>query len=143
DNKYTKVIGSREFTEEYVRVYGTHVALYIPSKDAGGKIQPIGATQTALDATGRSSASGPAGAGRAVGGRFPRLVRSRTRRRSSSVSDPYGIIDLAALKQPAGGSAQSGAGEVSAHEVPVTEQGLEQLIADSQTIPTLLLVTSG
>ena len=59
------------------------------------------------------------------------------------MSDPYGIIDLAALKQPAGGSAQSGAGEVSAHEVPVTEQGLEQLIADSQTIPTLLLVTSG
>ena len=53
DNKYTKVIGSREFTEEYVRVYGTHVALYIPSKDAGGKIQPIGATQTALDATGK------------------------------------------------------------------------------------------
>lgn len=59
------------------------------------------------------------------------------------MSDPYGIIDLAALKQPAGGSGSSGAGEVSAHEVPVTEQGLEQLIADSQTIPTLLLVTSG
>src|SRR5699024_4448543 len=30
----------------------------------------------------------------------------------------------------------------SAHEVVVTEQGLEQLIADSQSIPTLLLVTS-
>jgi putative thioredoxin len=59
------------------------------------------------------------------------------------VSDPYGIIDLAALKQPAGGPGQAGAGEPSAHEVPVTEQGLEQLIADSQTIPTLLLVTSG
>jgi hypothetical protein len=52
DNKYTKVIGTREFTKEYVREYGTHVALYIPSKDAGGKIQPIGATQTALDASG-------------------------------------------------------------------------------------------
>ena len=59
------------------------------------------------------------------------------------MSDPYGIIDLAALKQPAGGTGQTGAGEASAHEVPVTEQGLEQLIADSQTIPTLLLVTSG
>src|SRR5699024_7443975 len=26
DNKYTKVIGTREFTEEYVREFGTHVA---------------------------------------------------------------------------------------------------------------------
>jgi len=59
------------------------------------------------------------------------------------VSDPYGIIDLAALKQPAGGAGATAAGEPSAHEVPVTEQGLEQLIADSQQIPTLLLVTSG
>jgi putative thioredoxin len=59
------------------------------------------------------------------------------------VSDPYGIIDLAALKQPAGGAGTSDAGQPSAHEVPVTEQGLEQLIADSQRIPTLLLVTSG
>lgn len=60
------------------------------------------------------------------------------------MTDPYGIIDLAALKQPAGG-AQSGsatAGTPSAHEVAVTEQGLEQLIADSQQLPTLLLVTS-
>ncbi|MBB5831113.1 hypothetical protein [Brachybacterium aquaticum] len=52
DNKYTKVIGKREFTKEYVRDYGTHVALYIPSADAGGQVQPIGATQTALAATG-------------------------------------------------------------------------------------------
>ena len=59
------------------------------------------------------------------------------------MSDPYGIIDLAALKQPAGGAGATDAGEPSAHEVAVTEQGLEQLIADSQTIPTLLLVTSG
>lgn len=52
DNKYTKVIGKKEFSKEYVRQYGTHVALYIPSKDAGGQIQPVGATQTALAATG-------------------------------------------------------------------------------------------
>lgn len=60
------------------------------------------------------------------------------------MTDPYGIIDLAALKQPAGG-ATGGAGSSgapAAHEVAVTEQGLEQLIADSQQIPTLLLVTS-
>lgn len=62
------------------------------------------------------------------------------------MTDPYGIIDLAALKQPAGGSPQTGttpgAGTPSAHEVAVTEQGLEQLITDSQQVPTLLLVTS-
>jgi hypothetical protein len=52
DNKYTKVIGKREFTKEYVREFGTHVALYIPSADAGGQVQPIGATQTALAASG-------------------------------------------------------------------------------------------
>ncbi|GAA1487302.1 co-chaperone YbbN [Brachybacterium sacelli] len=61
------------------------------------------------------------------------------------MTDPYGIIDLAALKQPAGGAPggqSAGAGAASAHEVAVTEQGLEQLVADSQTIPTLMLVTS-
>lgn len=52
DNKYTKVIGKKEFTSEYLRDYGTHVALYIPSQDAGGQVQPIGATQTALNASG-------------------------------------------------------------------------------------------
>ena len=52
DNKYTKVIGTKEFTSEYIRKYGTHVALHIPSADAGGQVQPIGATQTALDASG-------------------------------------------------------------------------------------------
>lgn len=52
DNKYTKVIGKKEFTSEYIREFGTHVALYIPSKEAGGQVQPIGATQTALDASG-------------------------------------------------------------------------------------------
>ena len=53
DNKYTKVIGKKEFTSEYIRKYGTHVALFIPSEDAGGQVQPIGATQTALDASGK------------------------------------------------------------------------------------------
>ncbi|MFC7458333.1 co-chaperone YbbN [Brachybacterium sp. GCM10030267] len=65
------------------------------------------------------------------------------------MTDPYGIIDLAALKQPAGsgqggngGGAAGTAGTPAKHEVAVTEQGLEQLVADSQQIPTLLLVTS-
>ncbi|MBB5831114.1 co-chaperone YbbN [Brachybacterium aquaticum] len=58
------------------------------------------------------------------------------------MSDPYGIIDLAALKQPAGGAGPADAGTPSVHEVAVTEQGLEQLIGDSQRIPTLMLVTS-
>ncbi|MDN5820346.1 MAG: hypothetical protein L0H74_03810 [Brachybacterium sp.] len=53
DNKYTKVIGKKEFTSEFIRKFGTHIALYIPSADAGGQIQPIGATQTALSATGK------------------------------------------------------------------------------------------
>ena len=46
------LIGTREFTKQYVREFGTHVALYIPSADAGGQVQPIGATQTALAASG-------------------------------------------------------------------------------------------
>lgn len=67
------------------------------------------------------------------------------------MTDPYGIIDLASLKKPAGAQGSTGAqgsggaGTASApgaHEVAVTEQGLEQLVADSQRIPTLLLVTS-
>lgn len=57
------------------------------------------------------------------------------------MTDPYGIIDLAALKQPAG-PAPGSTGAPSQHEVAVTEQGLEQLVADSQQIPTLMLVTS-
>lgn len=62
------------------------------------------------------------------------------------MTDPYGIIDLASLKKPAGAAAGSGGAAGSSapgtHEVAVTEQGLEQLVADSQRIPTLLLVTS-
>ena len=53
DNKYTKVIGTREFTEEYVREFGTHVALFIPPAGSDLQVQPIGATQTALDASGQ------------------------------------------------------------------------------------------
>ncbi|PZP16579.1 MAG: thioredoxin [Brachybacterium faecium] len=61
------------------------------------------------------------------------------------MTDPYGIIDLASLKKPAGTSGEgpgAGNGTPCTYEVAVTEQGLEQLVADSQTIPTLLLVTS-
>lgn len=58
------------------------------------------------------------------------------------MTDPYGMIDLAALKKPAAGAAGAGASRPSAHEVAVTEQGLEQLVADSQRTPTLILVTS-
>lgn len=56
------------------------------------------------------------------------------------MTDPYGIIDLASLQKPAEGAAA--AGSPSAHEITVTEQGLEQLVADSQRIPTLLAVMS-
>lgn len=57
------------------------------------------------------------------------------------MSDPYGIIDLAQLKQPAG-DAVGASGTAGPYEVAVTEQGLEQLIADSEQVATLLLVTS-
>lgn len=53
DNKYTKLIGRKEFKETYVRNYGTTVALYIPPADAGTQIQPVGGTQTALGASGQ------------------------------------------------------------------------------------------
>lgn len=52
DNKYTKLIGKKEFTDVYERTYGTTVALYVPPADSGRQIQPIGGTQTALGATG-------------------------------------------------------------------------------------------
>ncbi|WP_193104079.1 hypothetical protein [Brachybacterium sp. FME24] len=52
DNLYTKVIGKKEFTKEYIRKYGAHVALFIPAKDSGEPIQPIAATLTTLGASG-------------------------------------------------------------------------------------------
>lgn len=55
------------------------------------------------------------------------------------MTDPYGVIDLASLKKPAGSESAGPAGE---HEVSVDEANLEQIIQDSASIPTLLLVTS-
>jgi hypothetical protein len=52
DNIYTRIIGTRTFTSEYVREYGTTVALYIPPKGSDAKIQPIGATRTVVGAHG-------------------------------------------------------------------------------------------
>lgn len=52
ENQYTEVAGPREFTDEYIRTYGTHVALYIPPQDAEAAIQPIGASLTTLTVTG-------------------------------------------------------------------------------------------
>lgn len=52
DNEYTEAAGTREFTEEYVRTYGAHVALYIPPKGVDAPIQPIGASLTTLGITG-------------------------------------------------------------------------------------------
>ncbi|GAA1487301.1 hypothetical protein [Brachybacterium sacelli] len=51
EDAYTKVAGTHEFTEEFVRSFGIHVALYIPPKDADAPIQPIGASLTILGAT--------------------------------------------------------------------------------------------
>lgn len=53
DNKYTRLIGTKEFTDEYVREYGTTIAMYIPPEGSDAQIQPIGATQTALGAHGQ------------------------------------------------------------------------------------------
>lgn len=55
------------------------------------------------------------------------------------MTDPYGVIDLASLKKPAG---SEGAGPVGEHEVTVDEANLEQMIQDSASVATLLLVTS-
>lgn len=52
DNIYTRIIGRKEFSKEYVRDYGTTVALYIPAAAVGGQVQPIGATRTVLGAHG-------------------------------------------------------------------------------------------
>lgn len=55
------------------------------------------------------------------------------------MSDPYGIIDLSTLRHDASAAEP---GEVGAYEIAVTEQGLQQVIADSDTVATLLVVTS-
>lgn len=52
DNIFTTIIGSRTFTKEYVREYGTTVALYIPPKGSDAKVQPIGATRAVIGASG-------------------------------------------------------------------------------------------
>jgi putative thioredoxin len=57
------------------------------------------------------------------------------------MTDPYGVIDLASLKKPAGGEGV-GAGASGAHEVTVDEANLEQVIQDSQRVATILVVTS-
>jgi hypothetical protein len=41
DNLYTEIIGEKTFTSEYKRDFGNIFALYIPTKDDGGKVQPI------------------------------------------------------------------------------------------------------
>jgi putative thioredoxin len=56
------------------------------------------------------------------------------------VSDPYGVPDLSSFKQPAAGGGTSG--QPGAHELALTEANLEQTIADSQQVATLLVVTS-
>lgn len=56
------------------------------------------------------------------------------------MTDPFGVIDLSSLAQPAGQDA--GAGPAAAHEVRVEESNLEQVIAGSQQVATLLVVTS-
>ncbi|UYG15985.1 tetratricopeptide repeat protein [Brachybacterium huguangmaarense] len=55
------------------------------------------------------------------------------------MSDPYGMIDLSTLRHDA---PAADAGEPGVYEIAVTEQGLEQVIADSDTVATLLVVTS-
>lgn len=55
------------------------------------------------------------------------------------MSDPYGIIDLSTLKNPA---APDGTGQPGRFEVAVTEQDLESIIAGSDRVATLMAVTS-
>lgn len=52
DNLFTSLIGAKEFSTEYVREYGTMVALYIPPEDSDAQIQPIGATRCVRGARG-------------------------------------------------------------------------------------------
>lgn len=50
--RYIELIGTSTLTEKFVRSFGTTVALFIPSAEAGGQIQPIGATRVPLGASG-------------------------------------------------------------------------------------------
>lgn len=52
DNPYTRVIGKKEFTKEFIREFGTQVAVYIPAEGAKGQVQPIGATQVTTGMSG-------------------------------------------------------------------------------------------
>ncbi|WP_106507023.1 hypothetical protein [Brachybacterium timonense] len=52
DNVYTKLVGRKKFTKSFVREFGTVVALHIPAAEAGGQVQPIGATMSVLGASG-------------------------------------------------------------------------------------------
>lgn len=56
------------------------------------------------------------------------------------MTDPYGIIDLSTLKNPK--APEGAAGETGRYEVTVTEQELESVIAGSNRVATLLVVTS-
>lgn len=47
-----RLAGKTTFTTEFVRDYGEIVALYIPTADAGGRVQPIGVTRSLLGARG-------------------------------------------------------------------------------------------
>ncbi|MGY5764888.1 hypothetical protein ACXET9_06790 [Brachybacterium sp. DNPG3] len=49
--RYVEIIGTSTITGTFTRTFGTTVALYIPSEEAGGQIQPIGATRIPLGAT--------------------------------------------------------------------------------------------
>lgn len=52
ENVYTVLAGRRLFTKEYRRQYGTTVALYIPTAEAGGQVQPFGVSRVLLGASG-------------------------------------------------------------------------------------------
>lgn len=51
EDVFTRALDRTQFSKKFVRRWGNTVALYIPSKKAGGKIQPIGFTRlpTAAD----------------------------------------------------------------------------------------------
>lgn len=58
------------------------------------------------------------------------------------MTDPYGIIDLASLRKDAGGTGGGEPASPGRYEQVVTEQELEKVIAGSDRVATLLVVTS-